>query len=168
MMRLDPSKSRLQDLSNEYSWVSNNLRSYDLCPSQSGTSCRSKRVVRKAGPSWMLSDLPPGLNLLLTLSHLAGSSPMLLNINKLSSWWEHIRCKPISPWKLWKLQSGSSDQHPRGMWDWVILQSGPALGLDNHTFANPSSHLPAPLPLDVDLMAQIEVFIVCTERLVCT
>ena len=46
-------------------------------------------------PNWLLSDLPPGLNLLLTLSHLAGSSPMLLNVNKPSSWfssiqfWEH-------------------------------------------------------------------------------
>ena len=46
------------------------------------------------------------------------------------------------------------------MGDRVILQSGPALGLGNHTFANPPS---PPLPLDVDLMAQIEVSIVCTE-----
>ena len=60
------------------------------------------------------------------------------------------------------------DQHPRGMGDWVILQSGPALGLSNPTFANPPSNLSAPLPLDVDLMAQIEVSIVCTDRLVCT
>ena len=79
-----------------------------------------------------------------------------------------IRCKPISPCKLWKLQSGPSDQHPRGMRDWVILQSEPALGLCNHTFANPPSHLSAPLPLDVDLRVQIEVFKVRTERLVCT
>ena len=80
-----------------------------------------------------------------------------------------IRCKPISSCKLSKLQSESLDQHPRGMGDWVILQSGPALGLlGNHTFANPPSHLPAPLPLDDDLMVHIEVFIVCTERLVCT
>ena len=28
--------------------------------------------------------------------------------------WERIRCKLISPCKLWKLQFGSSDQHPRG------------------------------------------------------
>jgi len=67
-----------------------------------------------------------------------------------------------------ELQSGSSDQHPRGMRDWVILQSGPALKLSNHTFANAPSHLPASLPLDVDPMALIEVFIVRTERLVCT
>ena len=38
--------------------------------------------------------------------------------------------------KLYKLQSESLDQHPKGMEDWVILQSGPALGLGNHTFAN--------------------------------
>ena len=82
--------------------------------------------------------------------------------------WQHIRCKPTSPCKLWKLQSESLDQHPRGMRDWVILQSIPALGLGNQTFANPSFHLSAPLLLDVDLMTQIEVFIVCTERLVCT
>ena len=36
------------------------------------------------------------------------------------------------------------------MADWLILQSGPALGLGNDTFANPPSHLFAPLPLDVD------------------
>ena len=53
------------------------------------------------------------------------------------------------------------------MGDWVILQFGPALGLGNHTFVNLPSHLSAPLPLDVDLMAQVEVFIVCTEMLVC-
>jgi len=53
------------------------------------------------------------------------------------------------------------------MGDEIILQSGPALGLGNHTFANPFSHLSAPLPLDVDLMAQIEVFIIYTERLIC-
>ena len=59
------------------------------------------------------------------------------------SYRERMRCKPISPCKLWKLQSESSDQHLRDMGDWVILQSGPALGLINHTFANPPSHLPA-------------------------
>jgi len=53
------------------------------------------------------------------------------------------------------------------MGDSVILQSGPAFGLDNHTFAKPPCHLSAPLLLDVDLMAQIEVSIVYTERLVC-
>ena len=78
-----------------------------------------------------------------------------------------IRCKPTSPCKLWKLQSESLDQHPRGIEDRIFLQSRPAFGLGNHTFANPPCHLSAPLPLDVDLMAQIEVFIVCTERLVC-
>ena len=52
------------------------------------------------------------------------------------------------------------------MGDWVILRPGPVLGLGNHTFANPPSYLSAPLPLDVDLMTQIEVFIVCTEKLV--
>ena len=77
-------------------------------------------------------------------------------------------CKPTSPCKLWKLQSESLDQHPRGMEDWIILRSGPALGLGNHTFANPPFHLSAPLPLDVDMMTQIEVSIVCMERLVCT
>ena len=54
------------------------------------------------------------------------------------------------------------------MRDWVILQYGPALRLGNHTFENPPSHLSAHLHLDVDLMIQIEVSIVCTERLVCT
>ena len=81
---------------------------------------------------------------------------------------ERIKCKPIFPCKLWKLQSELLNQHPRGIGDWVILQFGPALGLGNHTFVNLSSHLSAPLPLDVDLRVQIEVFKVCTERLVCT
>ena len=107
--------------------------------------------------------LNPQVNLSLAVRTYCSQNCMLLNYNG-----EHIRCKPISPCKLWKLQSGSSDQHPRGIGDWVILQSGPALGLDNHTFANPSSHLSASLPLDVDLMTQIEVFIVCMKRLVCT
>ena len=56
----------------------------------------------------------------------------------------------------------------KSMRDWVILQSESALGLGNHTFANCPSHLSASLPLDVDLMVQIEVSTVCTERLVCT
>ena len=60
--------------------------------------------------------------------------------------------------KLWKLQSRPSDQHPRDMGDGIILQSGPTLGLENHTFANSPSHAHAPLPLDVDLMAQNEVY----------
>ena len=47
------------------------------------------------------------------------------------------------------------------MRDWIILQSEPALELGNYTFANSPSHISAPLPLDVDLMAQIEVCIVC-------
>ena len=61
--------------------------------------------------------------------------------------WERIKCKPISPYKLWKLQSESLDQYPRGMEDCVILQSRPTLVLGNHIFVNPSSHLSAPLPL---------------------
>ena len=49
--------------------------------------------------------------------------------------------------------------------------------IGNHTFANPPSHPSAPLPLDVDpmaqievsiVLAQIEVSIVCMKRLVCT
>ena len=80
---------------------------------------------------------------------------------------QRIWCKP-SPCKLCKLQSESLDQHSKGMGDWVILQAGPAFRLSNHNFANPPSHLSAPLPLDVDMMVQIEVFIICTERLVCT
>ena len=64
-----------------------------------------------------------------------------------------------------EIQSGLSDQNPKSMGDWVILQSGPALELGNHTFANPPSHLSAPLSLDVDLMVHIEISIVCTERL---
>jgi len=55
-----------------------------------------------------------------------------------------------------------------GMGDWVILQFEPALGLGNHTFANPVSHPSAPLPLAVEPMAHIEVSVVCTKRLVCT
>ena len=80
---------------------------------------------------------------------------------------QRIRCKPISPCKLWKFQPESLDQHPRVTGDWVILQSGPALRLGNRTFVNSRSHLSASLLLDVDLMAQIEVFIVYTEKLVC-
>ena len=62
--------------------------------------------------------------------------------------WEHIRCKLISSCKLWKLQSKSLDQHPRSIGDWVILQSGSALGLGKSP-----SHFSAHLPLDFDLMA---------------
>ena len=60
-----------------------------------------------------------------------------------------------------KLQSEPLDQYPKGMGGGIILQSGPALELDNHIFANPPSHIPASLPLDVDPMAQIGVSIVC-------
>ena len=81
---------------------------------------------------------------------------------------QRIRCKPISPCKLYKFQSESLDQHRRGTGDWIILQSGPPLGLDNHIFANPPSHFSASFPLDVDLMVQIEIFIVCTKKLICT
>ena len=81
---------------------------------------------------------------------------------------ERIRCKPNSSCKLWKLQSEPLDQYLRGMEDWVIFQSGPPLGLGNHAFANLPSHLSTPLHLDIDLMVQIEVFIVYTERLICT
>jgi len=81
---------------------------------------------------------------------------------------EYIRCKPTSPYKPCKLQSGPLDQHPKDMrglgnftinhlpLDWVItvLQIPP-----------PTSAL---LPLDVDLMTQIEVCMICTEKLICT
>ena len=46
--------------------------------------------------------------------------------------------------KLWKFQSGSSDQHLKTMGDGIILQSGPAFELDNHIFTNPPSHSCAP------------------------
>jgi len=52
----------------------------------------------------------------------------------------------------------------KGHGDGIILQSGPALGLGNHIFANPPFHALAPLPLDVDPMAQIGVSIVCIRR----
>jgi len=67
--------------------------------------------------------------------------------------------------KLWKLQSGPSDQHPRGMGDGIILQSESALGLGNHIFANPSSHSLC-TPLDVDPVVQIRICTVCTEMLI--
>ena len=54
------------------------------------------------------------------------------------------------------------------MRDWINLQSGPTLKLGNHIFTKPPSHLSAFLPLDVDLMVQIEISIVYTERLVPT
>ena len=67
-------------------------------------------------------------------------------------------------YKLWKFQSESSDQHPRGMGDGIILQFGTVFGLDNHTFANLTYHVSAPLPLDVDPMTLIGIFIVCIQR----
>ena len=81
---------------------------------------------------------------------------------------EHIRNKPTSLCKLWKLQSGPSYQHPRGgaqrggtgdlqKCDYPIQGRVQIVKLPN-----------PPYPLDVDPMAQIEVSIVCTERLVCT
>ena len=39
--------------------------------------------------------------------------------------------------QIMKFQSEILDQHPRGMRNWVILQSGPALGLSNHTLQIP-------------------------------
>ena len=39
-----------------------------------------------------------------------------------------------------KNQFESSNQYSKDIGDWVILESKPSLGLDNHTFANPSSH----------------------------
>ena len=82
---------------------------------------------------------------------------------------EHIRCKPTSPYKLWKLQSGSSDQHLRGRvqrggrrdlqkCDCPIIQGR----IQIVKLSNPS------YPLDVDPMIQIDVSIVCTKILICT
>ena len=84
---------------------------------------------------------------------------------------QHIRCKPISPCKLCKLQSRhriNIQGRGTGEVEGGICKSPPALGLGNHTFTNPP--LPPPLrpPLDVDPVVQIEVYIVCTKRLVCT
>ena len=83
-----------------------------------------------------------------------------------SETWEHIRCKPTSSCKLRKLQYGPSDQHPRGgaqrggrgdfqKCDYLIQGRVQIVKLSN-----------PPYPLDVDPMTQIEVFIICTERLV--
>ena len=81
---------------------------------------------------------------------------------------EHIRCKLISLYKLWKLQFEPSDQHPRGG-----VQKGERRDLQKCDYPIQGwvqiVKLPNPsYPLDVNLMAQIEVSIVCTERLVCT
>ena len=78
-------------------------------------------------------------------------------------WW-----KPIFPCKLWKFQFGPSDQHPKGgaqrggrgdlqKCDYTIQGRVQIVKLPN-----------PPYPLDVDPITQIEVSIVCTERLVCT
>jgi hypothetical protein len=48
--------------------------------------------------------------------------------------------------------------------DEIILQCGSALGLSNHIFANSPSHASAPLPLDVDPMAQIGISIICIRK----
>jgi len=78
---------------------------------------------------------------------------------------EHIRCKPTSPCKL---QSGPSDQYPRGE------VQGVRGGICKSVITQSKSRrlivkLPNLLcPLDVDPMAQIQVCTVCTKRLVCT
>ena len=72
-------------------------------------------------------------------------------------------CKPISPCKLWKLQSRPSDQHPREgpqrggrgdlqKCDYPIQERVQIVKLFNPLYL-----------LDVDPMIQIEVSIVCTE-----
>ena len=82
---------------------------------------------------------------------------------------EHIRCQPTSPCKLWKLQSGPSDQHPRGggaeRWEGDLQKCDyPIQGrIQIVKLINPS------YPLDVGPMTQIEVTLYnYTERLVCT
>jgi hypothetical protein len=82
--------------------------------------------------------------------------------------WEHIWCKPIFPYKLWKLQFGPSDQHPRGG-----AQRGGRGDLQKcdypiHGRVQIVKLIKPSYPLDVDPMTQIEFFIVCTKRLVCT
>ena len=72
-----------------------------------------------------------------------------------------IRCKPISPYKPCKLQSGSPDQHPRGgresgrgICKNVITQfKGGRLIVKLTNFS---------YPFDVDPMIQIRVYMVCT------
>jgi hypothetical protein len=51
-------------------------------------------------------------------------------------WWQHIRWKPTSPCKLWKLQSESNDVDPTGRPEEV---GGVMCKI---TFANHASHLP--------------------------
>ena len=54
---------------------------------------------------------------------------------------------------IWTIRSTSKGYERLGNFTiWTRSELG------NHTFANPLSHLSAPLPLDVDLMVQIEVF----------
>jgi hypothetical protein len=50
MMRFDPSESKLQDLSNKYSWASSNLWSEELCPSQSGRFLQVRMHGSKGWP----------------------------------------------------------------------------------------------------------------------
>ena len=82
---------------------------------------------------------------------------------------EHIRCKPISLYKLWKLQFEPSDQHPRGG-----VQKGERRDLQKCDYPIQGwgvqiIKLPnPPYPLDVDPMTHIEVSIVFTDMLVCT
>lgn len=78
--------------------------------------------------------------------------------------WEHIRCKSIFSCKPQKLQSRPSDQHLR--------DTG---GFDNVTINRLLLNwlqipLPLPLrpPLNVDLVVQIGVCMVCNDILVCT
>ena len=56
----------------------------------------------------------------------------------------------------------------QGVWGLVNFTIWTCPEIGNHTFTNSPSHLSTFLPLNVDLIAQIEVSIVCTERLVCT
>jgi len=78
---------------------------------------------------------------------------------------EHIRCKPTSPCKPCKLQSGPLDQYPRGE-----AQGVGAWTCKSVITPSKSGRLIVKLPnllcpLDADPMAQIQV---CTKRLVCT
>ena len=72
---------------------------------------------------------------------------------------EHIRCKPTSPCELWKnVNLGHRiNIQGEGCREYLIQERVQIVKLPN------SSCL-----LDVDPIIQIEVFIVCTERLVCT
>jgi len=46
MIKLDPSESRLQDLSNEHLWAINDLWRKELCPEEVVSSRRSELAVR--------------------------------------------------------------------------------------------------------------------------